>query len=97
MDWEGKIVQTWQETGYIQPVGIQELEDSTLLVCYRDKIVRLSSNFERCEIKGLEKSMLYNPWAVAYSKNDHKLYVSCSSVETKGNNDTINIFNVKWM
>ena len=100
MDWEGNIVQTWQKAGYIQPGGIQELEDGTLLVCYRDKIVRLSSNFERCEIKGLEddKGVLYNPRTVAYSENGQKLYVSCSSDNTGDCNDMIKIFeDVTWM
>ena len=99
MSMEGNAVHSYEKRGCIRPAGIQELEDGTLLVCYRHKIVRISSNFERCGIKGLreiQENVLYYPWSVAYNKNDHKLYISCSSKQGRSANDTIMLFNVKW-
>ncbi|XP_060571550.1 uncharacterized protein LOC132729739 [Ruditapes philippinarum] len=99
LDWKGNVVRTFKDQGYERPTGIQELEDGTLLVCYRDSsnIVRLSSSFKKCEIVGIEKTDLYNPLAVLYNDRDHKLYISCSSEKIKFYpRDIIKILSIKW-
>ncbi|XP_060568982.1 uncharacterized protein LOC132727470 [Ruditapes philippinarum] len=97
IDWQGNVVQRFEDQEYVFPKGIQELEDGTLLVCFydSDKIVRLSSSFRKCEIIGLEKIDFRYPKAVTYSKSNHKLYVSCSSQRGCISNYTIKVFNVK--
>jgi hypothetical protein len=96
IDWEGNVVQRFEDQSYETPKEIQELSDGTLLVCFfsSHKIVRLSSSFEKCEITGLENINLYYPMAVTYSESNHKLYVSCSS-ERCSSNDEIKVFNVR--
>jgi hypothetical protein len=97
IDWQGNVVQRFEDQGCKCPKGLQELEDGTLLVCFNNshKIVRLSSSFKKCEITGLEKINVYNPNAVTYSEKSNKLYVSCSSEQRYCSNDTIKVFNVK--
>ncbi|XP_060578250.1 uncharacterized protein LOC132735326, partial [Ruditapes philippinarum] len=53
IDWQGNVVQRFQDQGCKLPKGIQEMEDGTLLVCYyrSHKIVRLSRSFKACGIK----------------------------------------------
>ncbi|XP_060581992.1 uncharacterized protein LOC132738505 [Ruditapes philippinarum] len=81
IDWQGNIVQRFEDQGYVSPTGIQELIGGTLLVCYRNihTIVRLSRSFKECPIVGLEKANLHFLQAVIYCKRDQKLYISCSS------------------
>ncbi|XP_060589315.1 uncharacterized protein LOC132744576 [Ruditapes philippinarum] len=63
IDWQGNVVQRFQDQGCKRPKGIQEMEDGTLLVCFykSHKIVRLSSSLKTCEIKGLEEIKIYYP------------------------------------
>jgi hypothetical protein len=97
IDWQGNVVQRFEDQCYEGPQGIQELEDGTLLVCFYNShnIVRLSSSLKKCEITGLEKINLSYPKAVTYSESNHKLYVSCSSQQGRGSNDTIKVFNFR--
>jgi hypothetical protein len=97
INWQGDVVESFEDQGYKGPQRIQELSDGTLLVCYSGsrKIVRLSSSFKKCEITGLEKINLRYPKAVTYCERNHKLYVSCSSEEWLDSNDTIKVFNVR--
>ncbi|XP_060589307.1 uncharacterized protein LOC132744571 [Ruditapes philippinarum] len=97
IDLQGNVVQRFHDQGCKWPKGIQEMEDGTLLVCFykSHKIVRLSSSFKTCEIKGLEEININYPQTVTYSKINHKLYVSCSSEQRCGLNDTIKVFNVR--
>ncbi|XP_060579878.1 uncharacterized protein LOC132736704 [Ruditapes philippinarum] len=98
MDWQGTVVQMYEDRKYMFPKGIQELEDGTLLVCYNnsDCIIRLSSSFKKCEVVGLEKANLISPNAVTYSEKDHRLFISCSPSRIHNRNDTIKVFNVRW-
>ncbi|XP_060565097.1 E3 ubiquitin-protein ligase Midline-1-like [Ruditapes philippinarum] len=98
MDWQGTVVQMYEDQKYVFPTGIQELEDGTLLVCYKNSqcIERLSSSFKKCEVVGLEEAHVYYPYAVTYSEKDHRLFISCSSSMFLNGNDTIKVFNVRW-
>ncbi|XP_060602497.1 E3 ubiquitin-protein ligase TRIM45-like [Ruditapes philippinarum] len=98
IDWQGNVVESFTDQGCEGPKGIQELEDGTLLVCFREsnKIVRLSSSFKKCEITGLERINLDSPQAVTFSERTHKLYVSCSSEKERSSNDTIKVFNMQY-
>jgi hypothetical protein len=97
MDWEGTVVQMYENQKFVFPKAIQEIEDGTLLVYYREsqKIERLSSNFKKCEVVGLENADLYSPNVVTYSDKDHRLFISCSSSMFLDGNDTIKVFNVR--
>ncbi|XP_060571543.1 uncharacterized protein LOC132729735 [Ruditapes philippinarum] len=100
VDWQGNIVQRFQDKAYKRPVGIQELEDGTLLVCYIDShnIVRLSSSFKKCRIEGLENTEILHPHAVTYSQSDSKLYISCSSKKGFfGPRDLLKVFSITWV
>ncbi|XP_045165632.2 uncharacterized protein LOC123529384 [Mercenaria mercenaria] len=59
MDWQGNTINVFDEPGHKTPYGIQELEDGTFLVCYRDSdtIVRLSGSCKKCEMEGVEKAI----------------------------------------
>jgi hypothetical protein len=99
LDWQGNVIQIFEDPGYERPTGIQELEDGTLLICYRDtsNIVRLSSSFNKCEIVELNKINLRYPKAVTYNEIDHKLYISSSSDQRYNTNDTIKVFNIRFV
>jgi hypothetical protein len=98
VDWQGNVIQRFEDKEYKCPKGIQELDDGTLLVCYSgsNNIVRLSSSFKKCEIVGIEKTDFYNPVAVYYNDRDHKLYISCSCDKKNSSREIIKIFSVKW-
>ncbi|XP_060568981.1 uncharacterized protein LOC132727469 [Ruditapes philippinarum] len=94
IDWEGNVVQRFEDQGCEGPIGVQELEDGTLLVCLYSsrKIVRLSSSFKECKITGLEDIDLSYQQIVTYSESNHKLYVSCSSEHENVLKHTIEVF-----
>jgi hypothetical protein len=100
MDWQGTVVQMFEDQTHVFPKGIQEIEDGTLLVCYRKSqyIERLSSNLKKCEVVGLEKADLFSPYAVTYSDKDHRLFISCSSSKRFNDvrNNKIKVFHVRW-
>lgn len=77
MDWQGNVVKTFEEENNRGPCGIQELDDGSFLVCYRNSntIVRLSSDCQECELTCLENEILCQPQAIAYCKNERKLYM----------------------
>jgi hypothetical protein len=81
MDWQGNIVQTFEHQGYESPLGIQELKEGTLLVCYTysHNIAKLSSSFTKYNMVRLEKTEMHYPRALAYSDRDERLFISCSS------------------
>ncbi|XP_060602585.1 uncharacterized protein LOC132755705 [Ruditapes philippinarum] len=99
MDWKGNVKIVFEEQGYKYPYGQQQLEDETILVCYRDSdtILRLSSSLKKCDIIGLEKANIYFPKAVTYCDREQKVYVSCSSEKEKDKADIVKVFHVRWI
>jgi hypothetical protein len=99
MDWKGNIKTVFEEESYKFPYGQQQLEDETILVCYRDSntILRLSSSLKKCDIIGLERANIYSPKAVTYCDKEQKLYVSCSSEKDDWRADIVQVFHVKWI
>jgi hypothetical protein len=99
IDWKGNVKTVFKEEGYKFPDGQQQLEDETILVCYRDSdtILRLSSNLKRCDVIGLEKANIYFPTAVSYCDREQKMYVSCSSKKENPRADIVKVFHVKWI
>ncbi|XP_060602583.1 uncharacterized protein LOC132755704 [Ruditapes philippinarum] len=99
MDWKGNIKTVFEEQSYKFPYGQQQLEDDTILVCYRhsNTILRLSSSLKKCDIIGLERANIYFPKAVTYCDKEQKLYVSCSSEKEDWRADIVKVFHVKWI
>ncbi|XP_060602587.1 uncharacterized protein LOC132755707 [Ruditapes philippinarum] len=99
MDWKGNIKTVFEEQTYKFPYGQQQLEDETILVCYRgsNTILRLSSSFKKCDIIGLERANIYFPKAVTYCDKEQKLYVSCSLEKEDWRADIVKVFHVKWI
>jgi hypothetical protein len=99
MDWEGNLMNEFKEPGHASPFGIQQLEDETILVCYKDSknILRLSGSLNKCEIVGLDEIRLKNPKALTYCDKEQQLYVSCSAGTGKWYADIVKVFNVKWI
>ena len=99
IDWEGNVKNIFEEPGYNFPVGIQQLEDDSLIICYHhsDKLLRLSSSFKRCEIVGFKEANVRRPASLKYCNRRRKLYVSCTSPDSKVRPDIVKVFNVEWV
>ncbi|XP_060600340.1 uncharacterized protein LOC132753821 [Ruditapes philippinarum] len=99
MDWKGNIKTVYEESIYKSPYGQKQLDDETIVVCYRysNTILRLTSSLKKCDIIGLEKTNIYCPTAVTYCDREQKLYVSCSSEKNKIQADIVKVFHVKWI
>jgi hypothetical protein len=98
IDWEGNVINKFEDSRCKSPLALQILEDDTALVCYRksNTILRLSSSLAKCDIIGLEGANIYFPTAETYCDRELKLYVSCSSEKEKRRADIVKVFNVYW-